>query len=96
MVLFPACKVEVNDKDGIRVVVVPVFRHGHIHSFLKNMGVPRENVRLISEGFLIDTGEFMDRREALIEALHCGQLPSTVINFKAEHDEDELYSEDLF
>ena len=48
------------------------------------------------QGFINHKGEFLDRKEAFRHALMCGQLSATTLEFKEEHKEDKLYSEDLY
>ena len=48
------------------------------------------------QGFITHTGEFLDRKEALVHARECGQLSETHRYYQEDHNIDELYSEDLY
>ena len=78
-------------------------RHGHI--FLNNKAKKIDNSPLVGgiQGFLDDTGLFLDRTEAFLVALKCGQLlpPYNPINPSQRKGEvnpepRELFSEDIW
>lgn len=48
------------------------------------------------QGFIDHTGTFLNRKEALAHALACGQLSATTRWYHEDHNQDELYSEDLY
>lgn len=48
------------------------------------------------QGFINHKGEFLDRREAFLHAMECGQLSATHRYYQEDHNIDELYSEDLY
>lgn len=48
------------------------------------------------EGFVDNRNNFYNRHEAFMWAQQIGQLPETVLEYKKEHMENELYSEDLY
>lgn len=48
------------------------------------------------QGFITHTGEFLDRKKALVHARECGQLSETHRYYQEDHNIDELYSEDLY
>lgn len=50
----------------------------------------------ITEGFINNHNEFLDRKQAYSEALDCGQLSAVTREAKRQRREDELYSEDLY
>ena len=78
-------------------VMVTGHRHGNCFDTMVKCGVPMPKNRWDEEqGFMTNTGEFLDRKEALKHALHCGQLSATARQFKKDRNEDELYSEDLY
>ena len=79
------------------IVMVTGHRHGNCFDTMVKCGVPMPKNRWDEEqGFMTNTGEFLDRKEALKHALHCGQLSATARQFKKDRNEDELYSEDLY
>lgn len=63
-------------------------RHCHAYAMMFGMGIkPNGDV----QGFVTDTGEFLDRAAALKHALECGQLAE-----KKHRPVDQLTSEDLW
>lgn len=48
------------------------------------------------EGFITNTGEFLNRKEALQHAIECGQLSQSTLWYKEDNKIDELESEDLY
>ena len=109
MVLCAALKVEIKehkDSEG-RFVILPCCRHGYGYSLLKEIWetiVPlfRDNpedvgaVKVVEQGFILTTGEFLNRKDALKHAIECGQLSQTTRWYKQDEEIDELYSEDLY
>ena len=49
-----------------------------------------------TEGFINHKGEFLNRKEAFAHATECGQLTQTTLWYKQDHNDIELYSEDLY
>lgn len=49
-----------------------------------------------AEGFVLSTGEFLDRFEAYKHAVRVGQLSQTAYLYKSDSGETELYSGDLY
>ena len=48
------------------------------------------------KGFVDNRNNFYNRHEAFMWAQQIGQLPETVLEYKKDHSENELYSEDLY
>lgn len=72
-------------------------RHGDIFSQMADMGLhPGKDYVEVCQGFINHKGEFLDRYAALTHALEVGQLSATTREWKKTHDEDELFSEDLY
>ena len=67
-------------------------RHADIYEMLYNLDYKIDAI----EGFVDNRNNFYDRHEALMWAQQIGQLPETVLEYKKEHMENELYSEDLY
>lgn len=82
-----------NPKDVIYICGV---RHGDCYSTMERMNLPKKGDCIQTEGFMTHKNEFLDRFEAYDHAIMCGQVAPTVRQFKSEHDEIELYSEDLW
>ena len=70
-------------------------RHGDIYEMMRCFGYKATSDFLL-EGFVDDKNKFYNRHEAFMWALQIGQLPKTVIEYKNDHSENELYSEDLY
>ncbi len=70
-------------------------RHADIYEMLHNLDYKIDAINTI-EGFVDEANNFYDRREAYAYALRHHQLPTTVVEYKEEHMENELYSEDLY
>lgn len=70
-------------------------RHGDIYEIMHCFGykVPSD---LLVEGFVDNRNNFYNRHEAFMWAQQIGQLPETVLEYKKDHSENELYSEDLY
>lgn len=67
-------------------------RHADIYEMLYNLDYKIDAI----EGFVDNRNNFYDRHEAFMWAQQIGQLPETVLEYKKEHMENELYSEDLY
>lgn len=70
-------------------------RHSDIYEMLYNLDYKIDAINAI-EGFVDEANNFYDRREAYAYALRHHQLPTTVVEWKEEKFERELYSEDLY
>lgn len=80
-------------------IVIPCARHGdgykqfaHINFVLT--GKYNRGDWNIEEGFVDSNGKFHSRKEAF--ELVKNSLPASLIYFKEQHNETELYSEDLY
>lgn len=103
MVLCAALKVEIKEHEDSesKFVILPCYRHGHGYSFLKELLFNRHPedfgvVHVVEQGFILTTGEFLNRKDALKHAIECGQLSQTTRWYKQDEKIDELYSEDLY
>lgn len=94
MIICAAIKIQMNNLS--EPTIVHCFRHAYgfkiLHDLVPNRSVYGKTI----DGFVTHTGEFLDRKEALAHAIECGQLNQTVLWHKEDHNEDELYSEDLY
>lgn len=95
MVICAAIKIRLHSSG--KESVICGHRHGNCYYFLEDLNLKgAKDYSLIEEGFLISDGTFLNRKEALEHATTCGQLSKTTIWHKIDHEEDELYSEDLY
>lgn len=67
-------------------------RHTDIYEMVHNLGYKIDAI----EGFVDNRNNFYNRHEAFMWAQQIGQLPETVLQYKEDHSENELYSEDLY
>lgn len=67
-------------------------RHADIYEMLHNLNYKIDAI----EGFVDNRNNFYNRHEAFMWAQQIGQLSETVLEYKKEHMENELYSEDLY
>ena len=49
-----------------------------------------------TQGFINHNGEFLDRKEAFQHAKEIGQCNATQRYYWEDHEQEELYSEDLY
>lgn len=67
-------------------------RHADIYEMLYNLDYKIDAI----EGFVDNRNNFYNRHEAFMWAQQIGQLPETVLEYKKDHNENNLYSEDLY
>lgn len=70
-------------------------RHGDIYEMMRCFGYKATSDFLV-EGFVDNRNNFYTRHEAFMLAQQIDQLPETVLEYKKNHSENELYSEDLY
>lgn len=75
--------------------VIPCHRHCNGYEILHDFNI-KADYNVIEEGFITTGGTFLNRGDAFVEAINCGQLSAVVRQYKQEHFESELYSEDLY
>ena len=80
--------------DG-HVIVLPCVRHGDGFELIKQLGI-KKGMSNVEQGFICTDGGFQNREAAYKEAKFCGQLPQTVLWYKDDRGDTELYSEDLY
>lgn len=54
------------------------------------------NESRLERAFVDNRNNFYTRHEAFMWTQQIGQLPETVLEYKKDHSENELYSEDLY
>ena len=65
-------------------------RHHAIINSLKSLGFePGEGYKILEQGFITNTGTFLNRRDALSHAMECNQV-------RYPENQNELFSEDLW
>ena len=73
-------------------VILPLHRHCDGGKILKALGFEVGDFKIIEEGFLTDTGEFLSRSAAADHVYECSQLVETAEEPRIE----VLFSEDLW
>ena len=77
-------------------IVIPCHRHCDGYEILYKLHANSEYRVNTIEGFITIRNEFLDRKEAFIDAMACGQLSAVTRQYKQDNFETELYSEDLY
>ena len=97
MIICAAIKVEFTNQYNLHeTVIVYGLRHGDCFTTMEKMNLPPRKERVETQGFVDNRGIFYDRLEAYHAARAMNQLSATIIKYKEEHNENELYSEDLY
>ena len=84
-----------------RQITMPVHRHGDAYQIMRDLGFQPEDYATMSQGFIVSqqdpedpfnfTYEYLNRREARLHAILCGQVLKEDLM-----SNEELYSEDLW
>lgn len=82
-------------KDTSTGQVFSGLRHGDICDMMRCFGYNTTSDFLV-EVFVDNRNNFYNRHEAFMWAQQIGQLPETVLEYKKDHSENELYSEYLY
>lgn len=98
MIICAAIKIQFKNKYGRdETVIVHGLRHGDCFTTMTKMSdLPPRSERIETQGFVDNRGIFYDRLEAYHAARAMNQLSATIIKYKEDHNENELYSEDLY
>lgn len=95
MIICAAIKVEHTDEFGNpkEPLIVCGHRHGNCFKIISYLDV---NATKYTQGFINHNGEFLDRKEAFQHAKEIGQSNATQRWYWEDHEQEELYSEDLY
>lgn len=74
-------------------VILPCWRHGIGYEMIRELHI---DAKVLKEGFMNHEGKFLDRYDALVHVMECGQLTQANRWYKEDNRESELYSEDLY
>lgn len=92
MIICAALLVQVEGLE--HTTVVTCRRHGDGYRLLKDLGyAPQAQYEIVEDGFINHKGEFLNRKDAWLHAVECGQLPYNLTRFTSH---DILFSEDLY
>ena len=75
--------------------IIPCHRHYDAYEILYDFNIKADH-NAIEEGFIATNGTFLNRKEAFVDAINCGQLSEVTRQYKREKNESILYSEDLY
>ena len=75
-------------------LVICGYRHGSIFGITKGLNYKKPDVQI--QGFLTSRNRFVDRTEAKILALNCGQICENTDPNYTGYTGEELFSEDLY
>ena len=86
------------DLDQNKSIIICGHRHGNCFEMIKHLDEQWRKVqrRNIIQGFINHKGEFLNRKEAFEHAKEIGQCNATQRYYWEDHNQDELYSEDLY
>lgn len=77
--------------------IVPCWRHGKGYEILRDLGYQaQKKYKIVTEGFITHEGKFLNRVEAFEHVKACGQCTATQRWYWQDHNQTELYSEDLY
>lgn len=90
MIICAALLLENKEQEEI---VLPCWRHGDGYEMIRELHI---DAKVLKEGFMNHEGKFLDRYDALVHVMECGQLTQANRWYKEDNREAELYSEDLY
>ena len=84
----------VNSKDEVVNLIVCGHRHGDCFKTIRQLD--NKHTQWIVQGFINHKGEFLDRKQAFEYVKEIGQCNETQKYYWEDHNQDALYSEDLY
>lgn len=90
MIICAALLIENKEQEE---VILPCWRHGIGYEMIRELHI---DGKVLKEGFMNHEGKFLDRYDALVHVMECGQLTQANRWYKEDNREAELYSEDLY
>lgn len=84
----------VNSKDEVVNLIVCGHRHGDCFKTIRQLD--NKHTQWTVQGFINHRGEFLDRKQAFEHMKEIGQYNETQRYYWEDHNQDELYSEDLY
>ena len=95
MIICAAIKLKMNNLAGTEHIVCGL-RHGDCFKSIEQLNSNWKNASK-TQGFITHTGEFLDRGQAWVHAIECGQLSLSAHWLHKDNDwPAELVSEDLY
>lgn len=98
MIICAAIKIEKTDNFGnpLESIIICGHRHGDCFKMIGNLNEKWKKGNSVIQGFINHKGEFLDRKEAFEHIKEIGQCNTTQRWYWEDHNQDELYSEDLY
>lgn len=84
-----------NKNNNAHSIILPCVRHGNGYSILKFLDIDYHDYDIV-EGFVTNENKFLDREEAFELLRITKSISATICEYKLQHNESELYSEDLY
>ena len=84
----------VNSKNEVNHLIVCGRKHGDCYKTIRQLD--NKHTQWSEEGFITHDGVFLNRKDAFKHAVECGQLSQSTLWYKEDHNDFELYSEDLY
>lgn len=84
----------VNSKDETVNLIVTGLRHSDCFKTIRQLD--NKHTQWTVQGFINHKGEFLDRKEAFKHVQEIGQCTATQRYYWKDHNQTELYSEDLY
>lgn len=94
MIICAAIKLTMNNIAQTELIVCGL-RHSNCFDTIRNLDSNWLGAAKV-QGFIDHTGKFLDRKEALEHFKACGQCNATQRWYWEDHNQNELYSEDLY
>lgn len=95
MIVCAALLVQVEGLD--HKTILPCWGHGNGFEILRDLGFqPKKGYEVVEQGFINHKGEFLNRIDAFNHVKDCGQCNATQRWYWDDHNQTELYSEDLY
>lgn len=95
MIICAAIKIKfIDSKNETQELVICGHRHSDCFRVIHRLDNKHTESKV--QGFIDHKGRFLDRKEAFTHAKECGQCNATQRYYWEDHNQDELYSEDLY
>ena len=96
MIICAALKVNHSDFKPEGYLIIPCWRHSEGYRILYDLVGNKYTQSIITEGFIDNKNNFLNRYDAFNHAIETGQLSAVTRQYKREKHEIMLFSEDLY
>ena len=95
MILCAAIKIKfVDSKDNVNELIICGRRHADCSKAIRHLD--NKHTQWSEQGFINHKGEFLNRKEAFEHVKELGQCNASQRYYWEDHNQTELYSEDLY